>query len=167
MAEISGGQVTDRSGAQRPSHPVLTCVSRVREALDDVADVDPLFATTEAKKAMLTELTELADRVVALRNEVLAAADDVAADTAVRRTAIWVADATREHPGRIARAQDLGEALRVRYQHLGAAVRDGRVRMSQAEIVVKALDKAPPSVSRELRRRAESDLVELPLRQAG
>uniref|UniRef100_UPI000A567346 HNH endonuclease signature motif containing protein n=1 Tax=Nocardioides massiliensis TaxID=1325935 RepID=UPI000A567346 len=161
MAEISGGQVMDRGGAQRPSHPVLTCVSRVRAALDEVADIDPLFATTEAKKAMLTELTELADRVVALRNEVLAAADDVAADTAARRTANWVADVTREHPGRVAHAQDLGEALRVRYQVLGAAVRDGRVRMSQAEIIVKALDKAPPSAPRELRRRAETDLVEL------
>ncbi|WP_181641862.1 HNH endonuclease signature motif containing protein, partial [Nocardioides massiliensis] len=139
----------------------LTCTSRVRAALDDVADVDPLFATTEAKKVMLTELTELADRVVALRNEVLASADDVAADTAARRTANWVADATREHPGRVARAQDLGEALRIRYQALGAAVRDGRVRMSQAEIVVKALDKAPPSISVELRKRAETDLVKL------
>src|SRR5690606_14015680 len=123
----------DRGGTQRPSHPILTCAARLRAALDEVAEIDPLFATTEAKKAMLTELTELADRMVALRNDVLAAADDVAADTAARRTANWVANATREHPGRIARAQDLGEALRIRYQVLGAAVRDGRIRMCQAE----------------------------------
>src|SRR5690606_5299360 len=161
MAKISGDQVTGGGGTQRPDHPVLTCAARIREALDEVAHVDPMYATTGARKLMLTELTQITDMVTALRNEVLASADDVAADTAARRTANWVADATREHPGRLARAQDLGEALRVRYPLLGAAVREGRVRMGQAEIVVKALDKAPPSVPAELRRRAETDLVEL------
>jgi hypothetical protein len=69
------------------SHPVGAAAAAVEAAVKDVAEVDPVFMTTEEKKAALLALDRAGSRLEELRLRVLAAADDVAADEGARDVA--------------------------------------------------------------------------------
>ena len=160
MADISG--ITGRSGEDAGTHPLLACARVVREALDAVAGVDPLYASAVDKAALLVELTMVAARVTALRNDVLAVAGEVAAAQGSRSAAAWTAQATGADPARLAAAGRVGVQLRERYPLLGEAVRAGSVRLGAAEVIVEALDKATDAVVPPvLRAKAEAHLVDL------
>ena len=76
-------------------HPVLRCAAEIGEALDRVAEVDPMTMPTPAKAEALVELSRLADRLYGLRLRVLAGADDVALDAGMRSAASWLAHQVR------------------------------------------------------------------------
>ncbi len=84
-------------------HPVLAAVSAVEGALAEVAEVDPIYMSTDDKAAALLGLSSLLDRVEELRLRVLATAGDVAEKEGARDAAAWLA-----HRGR----RDRGECRR-------------------------------------------------------
>ena len=77
------------------AHPVLACAGTIERALDEVADVDPLFMSSSDKAEVLLTLTRLEARVGELRGRVLAAAADVAEADGARDPAAWLAHRAR------------------------------------------------------------------------
>lgn len=139
-------------------HPVLTAVSVVDAALAEVAEVDPIYMTTDDKAAALLGLSSLLDRVEELRLRVLAGADDVAAQEGARDPAAWLAHRGRRDRGECRRRLRLARALRERPATAGA-LRDGRVNLAQAEVVVRAIEALPDEIDRQVRCAAEERLV--------
>lgn len=143
-------------------HPVLSCVETIDRALKDVRDVQPHFMTVPDKAEALVALARLGDQVAALRMRILATADDVAAEHAARDTAAWLTTTTRSDRRANRTEQDLAKALDVRWTQVAAAVGDGRVNLSQARVIVHALDDLPETdIPAEVLADAEAHLVEL------
>ena len=142
-----------------PRHPVLRCADRVDAALDDVAEVDPLYLPTPDKASALLRLARAEERLHELRLRVLASADDVALDAGARSPGAWLAHETRCGRGEAMSAERLAEALTVRWHQVGAALAAGQVTRGQARVIVQALDELPDDLDPELRLKAESHLL--------
>jgi hypothetical protein len=140
-------------------HPLVAAVRACEGSLDQVAGVDPLFASVEEKQTLLVELTRLSARVTALRAQVLAVGDDLAVQTGTRDPATWLAVETRTARREAGHDQHLGAALRNRWTQVGDAVAAGRVTWDQAGVLVHALDELPGDLDVELRAKAEAHLV--------
>jgi hypothetical protein len=140
-------------------HPLLTAVRAAEVAFDQVAGVDPLFASVEEKQTLLVELTRLTARVTALRAQVLAVGDDLAVQTGTRDPATWLAVETRTARREAGHDQHLGVASRKRWTAVGGAVVAGRITWDQAGVLVHALDELPGDLDPELRGKAEAHLV--------
>ncbi|QIK75825.1 HNH endonuclease signature motif containing protein [Nocardioides piscis] len=121
-------------------HPILAAADSMGEALKSVADANPIFMTTDEKATALTEVARLEARVGELKLRLLAAADDVAAESADRSRGAWLARRTlcRREEGRA--DERLAEALDRRWLMLALAVREGRVNLAQARTIVTCLD---------------------------
>lgn len=128
-------------------------------ALDEAAGVDPLYLSTQDKSTLLVELTRSLARLTGLRADVLAVADDLAAQTGMRSAASWLALETRISRREAGHDEQLGVALRNRWTSLGAGVAAGHVTWEQATILVHALDALPDSLDGELVSKAEAHLV--------
>ena len=63
------------------NHPLLSSLTAIDAALDEVAAVNPIYLTIAVRKAVMVLGTRLRSRLDALRMGVLAVADDVAAQT--------------------------------------------------------------------------------------
>jgi len=140
------------------THPVLRCASDIEAALDSVASVSATFMSTETKRSALLSLSRQAHRLQALMLRVLAASDDVAADVGARSPAAWLAHETRLDGAEARRLGRLAEGLE-RYDALSFALGGGEVNVSQAEVIVRALDELPTDVSSGVRDQAEAALV--------
>ena len=140
-------------------HPVLACAGVIAAALDEVADLDPMFMGTAAKEAALVELSAVLARVEGLLGRVLANADDVAAEHGARSVATWTAHRTRAGRGQVAAAAGLGEALDRRWPRVQAAVLAGQVNGGQARVIVAALDELPEDLDPVVAGQAEAYLV--------
>ena len=77
------------------SHPILAAACDVRSVLKAVADANPTFMSTGEKAAALRELAAAEAQVAELRLRILADAGDLAADTAAKDAAGWLAQHTR------------------------------------------------------------------------
>lgn len=141
------------------THPILAAATSVGEVLKDVATVNPTFMTTSEKAEALRALVAVESRLVELRLRVMAAADDVAADTGARDLASWMAAQTRASFDDLRRDAWLAEATEHRYGLLAAGLRDGDVNPAQAVVVARALDALPQDVDAETRGLAERTLV--------
>ncbi|MCW2814150.1 MAG: putative endonuclease [Nocardioides sp.] len=139
-------------------HPVLGCASTLAQALDAVADVDPMFMATADKQAALLELAACAARLNELSLRVLAAADDVAEQHGARDAGAWLASAAvlDDHAGR--RDLALARCLE-RRPHLAAAMRAGTVDRDRATVVARALDALPADLTAQVTTRAELHLT--------
>ena len=72
---------------QQPQHPVLGAVVAITASLDEVAEANPSFMATDQKAATLVEIARAKAQLAELELRVLAAADDVAADSP--RLGMW------------------------------------------------------------------------------
>jgi hypothetical protein len=144
-------------------HPLLAAVRACGESLDEVAELDPLYAPVGDQQALLVELTRLTARVTALRARVLAVGGDLAAASGARDAAAWLTVQTRTSRREAGHDQWLGVALRDRWPAVGDAVAGGRVTWEQAAVLVQSLDELPgdldPEFDAELRGKAEAHLV--------
>jgi hypothetical protein len=140
-------------------HPVLRCADRIAAALDDVADVDPLYLPTPDKAAALVRLARVEERLHELRLRVLASADDVALDAGARSPGAWLAHQTRSGRGEAMAAQRLAEALTTRWRQVQSALAAGEVTRGQARVIVQSLDDLPDDLDPELLRKAEAHLL--------
>ena len=141
-------------------HPVLGCVDRIGEALDEVAAVEPVFMTTEQKQTALVELTKLSARGGIPQAADLAAADDIAVETGARSTAAWLADTTRDAHGTVLRSARLAARGRrpLSARRCRARPRQGQPRPGARH---RRRDRRPTAgVGPELRIRGEAHLVE-------
>jgi hypothetical protein len=143
-----------------PQHPILGCVAELGAALDDVADAQPIYLSTDEKSQAMCDLAVLESRIVELRLRVMAAAGDVAEETGARDVAAWFSQHTLTEPDN-ARADDrLAQALDRDRPVLVAALSVGRCSVAQARVIVRALDDLRDRVGREIIDRAEATLVE-------
>jgi Domain of unknown function (DUF222) len=140
-------------------HPVVTAAAAVEAALENVADVDPVFMPTADKKAALLALDRVSGRLEELRLRVMAAADDVAVDEGARDVAAWLAHHGRRDRGETRRDLRLADALDTRRQQTRRALREGVVSRPQAEVIVRALDALPGDLDPDLLAQAEERLV--------
>ncbi|MGN0062807.1 MAG: DUF222 domain-containing protein [Nocardioides sp.] len=142
------------------AHHAVETIESVREALKSVAGVNPIFMDTSDKQRLLLELAAAEAQLAELRLRVLAAADDVATETAARDAGAWLAVATRSRRGDAAADVRLAEALDRRYPAVATAMREGSVSLQQAHAICRALDQLPADVGPEITARAEAALVD-------
>src|SRR5688500_11445624 len=93
------------------THPVLATVAALGAAVKDVADVDPVFMSTDDKAEALRGLTKVSSQLDELRLRVLAGASDVAEQTGARDAAAWLAHAAKLDGSDTRRDARLAKAL--------------------------------------------------------
>jgi hypothetical protein len=139
-------------------HPIRAAVAVVDRALARVADCDPLFMSTEDKRAALLETSTAIDRMTELQARLLANADDVAAQDGARDAAAWLAHHGRRDRGECRRRLRLGRDL-ARHPQVAGALRAGEMNPAQAEVVARAVDALPAGIDDGVRAAAEERLV--------
>ena len=77
------------------THPIVAAATDVRSSLKAVSSVSPTFMSTEEKAVALRELVAAEAQLAELRLRVLADAGDLAAETAAKDAAGWLAQHTR------------------------------------------------------------------------
>ncbi|MEU0313644.1 DUF222 domain-containing protein [Nocardioides sp. NPDC006273] len=147
------------STLQQPQHPVLAAVVAITGSLDEVADVNPTFMATDQKAAALVEIARAKAQLAELELRVIAAADDVAADSAVRDVAAWLHHHTHQRPEALRDDLRLAHALDRTYGRVAAAMRAGDCNSAQAQVIVAALDDLPADLDPEIRVKAEEAMV--------
>lgn len=78
------------SGPLAP-HPVVRCVAGIGAALDEVDGTGPMGMTLAEKQEKLLELSRQIERAQGLKLAVMATSEDVAAESADRDIAAWLA----------------------------------------------------------------------------
>jgi hypothetical protein len=76
-------------------------IAAINAALDDLAEVDPIYQTVVERKARLTAISRLIARAEADRLRVLSVSADIALETGARSTAHWLATETRDGIGQV------------------------------------------------------------------
>jgi len=142
------------------SSSYVESLTRLTEALDEIAAINPAFRTTAEKQDLMVGLAAFITRAQAQQLRVLATADDVAEQTGSRSAAAWLADETRDAPGRVRADARLADLLDQRWTRLAAAFGRGRVNLAQARVIADALSALPPQISDDLLTKAEIYLVE-------
>ena len=142
------------------SHPILAAACDVRSVLKSVRDANPTFMSTQAKAAALRELAAAEAQVAELRLRILADAGDLAADTAARDAAGWLAQHTRTSYADARADLRLAEALDRDRPVLAAAMREGAASLAQARVIDRALGLLPAGVDAKTVALAEAHLVD-------
>lgn len=144
-----------------PQHPVLRCLRRLSEALDEVADVDPLFLSTADKREALLEATALQDRLSALRLSLVAVAGDVADADGMPNVASWLTPRIGSDAGPNHRDERFARSLRTRWHQVAEAFAAGAITRPQADIVVHSLEALGGDLDQDLVDECERNLVAL------
>ena len=142
------------------SHPILAAACDVRSVLKSVRDANPTFMSTGEKAAALRELVAAEAQVAELRLRILADAGDLAADTAARDAAGWLAQHTRASYADARADLRLADALDRDRPVLAAAMREGAASLAQARVIDRALGLLPAGVDAETVALAEAHLVD-------
>jgi hypothetical protein len=146
------------SGPLAP-HPVVQCVAGIGAALDDVEGVDPSYMSVPEKQETLVELSRQIERAQGLKLAIMANSEDVAAESADRDIASWLAPRTQADHGPTKTHLKVAEAIEARWHRVGAALRGGGCSYEQAKVIVAALDELPREVPADLLAKAEAHLV--------
>ena len=116
--------------------------------------------STGEKAAALRELVAAEAQLVELRLRILADAGDLAADTAAKDAAGWLAQHTRTSYADARADLRLAEALDRDRPVLAAAMREGAASLAQARVIDRALGLLPAGVDAETVALAEAHLVD-------
>lgn len=134
-------------------------------ALDEVSGLDPLFLTADQKADLLLDLARVESRLAEVRLRVLATADDVAATDGSRDPAAWLAHRTSTDDGPL--RAELALARRMTpaagqpgLPALSAAMADGKLSLSQAAVIARAVDELPEDIAQDTRDQAVAWLVD-------
>jgi hypothetical protein len=139
-------------------HPIMACVQSVSNAVADVADVQPIFMSTDEKKAALVGLAAGEAALAELRLRVLASSDDVADEAGAYDAAAWFSQATKADPAAARADLHLAKALEER-PLVAAGMREGGVSQAQARVIVAGIDALPKELGPEVLASAERTLV--------
>lgn len=141
-------------------HPIIAAASDVRASLKAVAGANPTFMSTDEKAVALLELAAAEAQLVELRLRILADAGDLAADTAARDAAGWLAQHTRTSYADARADLRLADALDRERPVLAAAMREGAASLAQARVIDRALGLLPAGVDAGTVALAEAHLVD-------
>ena len=141
-------------------HPIIAAASDVRASLKAVAGTNPTFMAVDEKAAALRELVAAEAQLVELRLRILADAGDLAAGTAARDAAGWLAQHTRTSYADARADLRLAAALDRDRPVLAAAMREGAASLAQARVIDRALRLLPAGVDAATVALAEAHLVE-------
>ena len=142
------------------THPIIAAASDIRASLKAVAGANPTFMSTEEKAAALRELVAAEGQLAELRLRILADAGDLAAETAAKDAAGWLAQHTRMRFADARADLRLAAALDRDRHLLAAAMREGGATLAQAQVIDRALSALPATVDADTVTRAEAHLVE-------
>ena len=141
-------------------HPIIAAASDVRALLKSVRAANPTFMTTQDKAVALHELVAAEAQLAELRLRVLADAGDLAAGTAAKDAAGWLAQHTRTSYADARADLRLADALDRGRPVLADAMRERAASLAQARVIARALDALPPQVDAETIALAEAHLVD-------
>ena len=119
------------SGTLLP-HPVVRCVAGIGAALDEIDGLGPAGMDVCEKQATLLELSRQIQRAQGLRLAIMAASEDVAAESADRDIASWLAPRLNADHGPTKSQLKVAEALEARWHRVGSALRAGGCSLEQA-----------------------------------
>ena len=142
--------------------PALAAVVRdARSAVSAAGSMGVAGVSSRELGEAIAELAELESQVVALRLALSAEADSrgVAAETADTGTDAWLARLTGEPREIVAGGLWVARMLQSRCHHTREALAAGKLRLSQAKVIVRAVNRAPAGVSDEQVGDAEESLV--------
>lgn len=142
------------------THPIISAASDVRASLKAVADANPTFMTVEEKATALQDLVAAEGQLAELRLRILADAGDLAAQTAAKDAAGWLAHHTRTRYADARSELRLAESLDRRRPRLVAAMREGGATLAQAQVIDRALNALPATLDAQTISEAEAHLVE-------
>lgn len=142
------------------THPIIAAASDVRSSLKAVADANPTFMTVEEKATALQDLVAAEGQLAELRLRILADAGDLAAETAAKDAAGWLAHHTRTRYADARAELRLAEALDRDRPRLVAAMREGGATLAQAQVIDCALNALPATLDAQTLAEAEEHLVE-------
>jgi hypothetical protein len=120
-------------------HPLLRALAAVDDALDEAAELDPMFLPTRDKERALVAVQRELSRLEGLKHELLAAAGEVADDHAARSAGQWLAVETRSGARNGARDQRTADGLG-RWDAVRMALKAGAINPAQAEMITRAMD---------------------------
>lgn len=135
-----------------PQHLICEAIGLLHASLDATTDAQAVYLPTAAKADALRELVRAEARVAALKLRVLAAAEDVAAETAHKDPGTWLAHQTRLDRRPCHGDHRLAQALDQRWEATATALADGAVNLPQARVVVEVLDELVDDVEDHNRR---------------
>ena len=141
-------------------HPIVAAATDVRSSLKAVSSVNPTFMSTEEKAVALRELVAAEAQLAELRLRVLADAGDLAAETAAKDAAGWLAQHTRMRFAEARADLALASALDHDRTLVAAGMREGGVSLAQAHVIHRAVTALPATVGPDTVARAEAHLVE-------
>lgn len=142
------------------THPIRTAAATMRDALKDVADINPTFMSTSDKAQSLRELAVIEAQMNELRLRVMAASTDVADEAGSRDIASWCAAETRNSRSDVRREARLATALDTGHLQLAVALRQGAINVAQTHVIVRACDALPDEVGADVVAEAEAHLID-------
>jgi hypothetical protein len=142
------------------SNPIVAAVLDVRARLKSVGDTNPTFMSTGDKATALRELVAAEGQLAELRLRILADAGDLAADTAAKDAAGWLAHHTRTSYADARADLRLAGALDRERSLLAAAMREGAASLAQARVIDRALRLLPAGVDAGTVALAEAHLID-------
>lgn len=136
-------------------------VLAARAELAAARSVSPTALSTAELEETVAELAALESQVVALRMACSAEADSrgVTSSTTDTGTDAWLARLTGEPREVMAGGLWVARMLHTTYHHTREALADGRLRLTQAKVIVRVAERAPAHVTDEQRVAAEESLV--------
>jgi hypothetical protein len=140
---------------------IVAAMSTIDSSLADLLATDPIYWSTEEKKAVLAWSAKIEAQQTALKLRVLAAAGDIAEETGAKDASGWMRTELLIDKG-IARSQ-INLATRVaKYDLVAASLAEGVVSQDKARVITQALDAidADPAATGEDLALAEKVLVE-------
>ena len=125
---------------------VLASIATITRALKDTAGVSVGFMSSVQRRESLLRLAAVSSQVESLRLRLIAASTDVAGDDGYRDVATWLAHHTRTDRSENARTVRLAEALDRGFPLVADGLAKGIVNLPQAEVIVRGLEKLPPTI---------------------
>jgi hypothetical protein len=142
--------------------PVLAgAVAAAQDRVREAAAVSAGSVSTSELGAAIAALSELESQVVALRLSLSAEADErgVSELTADTGTDAWLARLTGEPREIMGGGLWVAKMLQNRCHHTREALAAGRLRLSQAKVIVRAVHRAPAGITSEQVADAEQSLI--------
>lgn len=140
--------------------PLVATVHALDEQLKQVAGNDPTFLSVLEKEELLVTLSSVLGRVEGLLVDTLAVAGDVAEEHGARSAGAWLAAVTHDDGAVAGRLQRLATETE-RHPEVRNAMRDGRISLRHAQVIVRAIDAFGPEVPFAVRDEAVAHLLAL------
>jgi hypothetical protein len=140
-------------------HPILGCADQVTQAVEAVAQVQPVYMTPVEKTDAVVALDRAINALLELQLRVVASAKDAADQVLARDNGAWLALVTHADPSTGRAEGRLAQALDTRWEQVRAGMAAGTVSVDQARVVVAALEALPADLDPALVTKAEAQMV--------